>query len=70
MPTLKGMNEQKKQEKHYFILEKHWKHRSKQYDGLFMASAGLSKVLVFKKELLTNHHMVFMKSDGFLLAFH
>ena len=40
-----------------------------QNNGLLMASAGLSKVLVFKKELLTNHHMVLIKSDGFLLVF-
>ena len=28
------------------------------------------KFWFLKSELLTNHHMVFMKSDGFLLVFH
>ena len=41
------------------------KNRSKPYDGLLMVFCWH-----LKPELLTNHHMVFMKSDGFLLVFY
>ena len=47
------------------------KNRSKLYDGLLMVICWLAKSSGFKDpELLTNHHMVFMKSGGFYMIFH
>ena len=47
------------------------KNKSKPYDGLLMVFLLVCQKFWFlKPELLTNRHMVFVKSDGFLLVFH
>ena len=46
------------------------KNQSKPFDGLLLVICWLAKSSGFKNpELLTNHHIIFMKNDGFHMIF-